>query len=44
MGKGFAVVAEEVGKLSDEIESATKSIVRFIQDVQNNVYSIKNSM
>ncbi|WP_050607424.1 methyl-accepting chemotaxis protein [Clostridium niameyense] len=44
MGKGFAVVAEEVRKLSDETESATKSIVPFIQDVQNNVYSIKNSM
>lgn len=44
MGRGFAVVAEEVKKLSEETESATKSIVPFIQEVQNNVYSIKNNM
>ncbi|WP_315119159.1 methyl-accepting chemotaxis protein [uncultured Clostridium sp.] len=44
LGKGFAVVAEEVRKLADETEDATKQIVPFIKEVQGNVYSIKNNM
>ncbi|NMM64300.1 HAMP domain-containing protein [Clostridium sp. P21] len=33
-GKGFAVVAEEVGKLAEDSENATKEIAKMLADIQ----------
>ncbi|WP_055668366.1 methyl-accepting chemotaxis protein [Desnuesiella massiliensis] len=43
-GRGFSVVAEEVRKLAEETEGATKQIVPFIEQVQSNIYYIKREM
>ena len=43
-GKGFSVVAEEIRKLAEESDSATKDIASLISDLQNNTNSLVASV
>ena len=43
-GKGFAVVADEVRKLAEESQNATKQIEEIIQDINSSTENAVNSM
>nr|WP_155274879.1 methyl-accepting chemotaxis protein [Clostridium novyi] len=43
-GKGFAVVAEEVRKLSEQVQFATKQIATEIQGIQEQIAKSKDNM
>ena len=43
-GKGFAVVADEVRKLAEQTSNSVKDITSFVQTIQNESYSVMDSL
>ncbi|MDF2881732.1 MAG: hypothetical protein K0R54_2289 [Clostridiaceae bacterium] len=43
-GRGFAVVAEEVRKLSEQTAESTKRISAVVEDIQNDINKVEESM
>lgn len=43
-GRGFAVVADEVRKLAEKTQQATKEIAEMIQEIQNGTTNVVNSI